>query len=46
MKCDVPPGNLKCRHCLRRKVDCIFRPVGAVQSNGADYAIPSIERYE
>lgn len=24
MKCEVFPGDRKCRHCLRRKVDCII----------------------
>lgn len=24
MKCEVFPGDRKCRHCLRRNVDCII----------------------
>jgi hypothetical protein len=25
MKCEVFPGDRNCKHCLRRKVDCIFK---------------------
>ncbi len=27
MKCEVFPGDRKCKHCLRRGVDCILKRV-------------------
>ncbi|KAM5345245.1 hypothetical protein ACJ41O_011107 [Fusarium nematophilum] len=46
MRCEVFPGDRNCRHCLRRKVECIFKPASAAQSNGDDLAIATVDRYE
>ncbi|KAH7143794.1 hypothetical protein EDB81DRAFT_947824 [Dactylonectria macrodidyma] len=46
MRCEVFPGDRKCRHCLRRKVECAFKPPSVVLSNGDDLSIASMERYE
>ncbi|KAJ3540531.1 hypothetical protein NM208_g5029 [Fusarium decemcellulare] len=46
MRCEVFPGDRKCRHCLRRKVECIFKPATVVVQNMDDATIASVERYE
>ncbi|KAK7421722.1 hypothetical protein QQZ08_009810 [Neonectria magnoliae] len=46
MRCEIFPGDRKCRHCLRRKVECIFKPSSVSMSNGEDFPTLSMERYE
>ncbi|CAM1503130.1 Fc.00g079060.m01.CDS01 [Cosmosporella sp. VM-42] len=46
MRCEVFPGDRKCRHCLRRKVDCVFKPPSVVMSHADDASTGSIDRYE
>ncbi|KAL4802398.1 hypothetical protein BDV18DRAFT_166983 [Aspergillus unguis] len=44
MKCEVFPGDRKCRQCLRRKAHCIFRPAPYAVQNGPATGIT--DRYE
>ncbi|KAH7002146.1 hypothetical protein EDB80DRAFT_867155 [Ilyonectria destructans] len=46
MRCEIFPGDRKCRHCLRRKVECVFKASSVVLGNGDDLSIASMERYE
>lgn len=46
MKCEVFPGDRKCKHCLRRKAECIFRPSFTVQVDDEGTLIGVTERYE
>ncbi|KAL0940544.1 C6 transcription factor [Colletotrichum truncatum] len=36
MKCEIFPGDRKCRHCLRRKVDCIIKRTFMAQLHSDD----------
>lgn len=33
MKCEVFPGDRKCRHCLRRNVDCVMTKRARLESS-------------
>ncbi|KPM46111.1 Transcriptional activator of proteases prtT [Neonectria ditissima] len=46
MRCETFPGDRKCRHCLRRKVECVFKSSSASMGNGDDLPLISMERYE
>ncbi|KAH6876414.1 hypothetical protein B0T10DRAFT_497950 [Thelonectria olida] len=46
MRCEVFPGDRKCRHCLRRKVECLFKAANASTGDGDEVSTISIERYE
>ncbi|KAF4829923.1 Transcriptional activator of proteases prtT [Colletotrichum siamense] len=36
MKCEIFPGDRKCRHCLRRKVDCIIKRTYMAQADSEE----------
>lgn len=40
MKCEVFPGDRKCKHCLRRKAECVFKTTQVIQVD------PDEDRYE
>ena len=46
MKCEVFPGDRKCKHCLRRKADCIFKTTQVIQVDSEEGLFPSSDRYE
>ncbi|KAH0444723.1 C6 transcription factor [Colletotrichum camelliae] len=46
MKCEIFPGDRKCRHCLRRKVDCIIKRTYMAQADSEESRAQSSPNYE
>lgn len=47
MKCEIAPGEQKCKHCVRRQAECIFRTTRIVRIDEAnDAAATSPDKYE
>ncbi|KAH8649073.1 hypothetical protein BX600DRAFT_404159, partial [Xylariales sp. PMI_506] len=46
MKCEVLPGDHKCKNCLRRSMDCVFRRVVVADSPPERPSPQGVQQYE
>lgn len=46
MKCEVFPGDRKCKHCQRRNAECVFKTTKVIHVDSDERSFEPTDRYE